>query len=748
MAVFISMRSAFIPYEIKRMLKSRFTQIIILLVAVSPLLGALLSPYLMDNIVFGMSSTTLLSEIILYPAKFGAVLSSLAFIALTVYEYDKIRRFSVHSLIEPIASAVKLTGTRMIAILCAGLLATVGAMVIMLPYMVLKMGSFNSFLPFLFSYSLIMYGAIVLASLMTAGFYLLFRNVNLTCIMMFLAVLFSFLAGIIDYQYMWVQTGAGGLSEYFGSGNTFAGIGWNRLFGFSVALLLYLFGMWSDRCYNKGLFKSLIQNSRRSKWLPAGFLIALVGVWSIYQHEPIFKTLTLTDLTYIVVSGDKETPVNPHIRGTSTITVQLEIAKDNKATGVYEQELHNGTDQVQNLYFELAEGYRVSDIKFDNVALPYTPVSPKNLNSAKLRDVYEISLPPSSKAKLSIRYTGRPKIVSTSHDFAAGINQAYVSMAVSSFAPLVCVGSNDKTIEGTIKLDSTLTVITQGVTNRRIAEQDGTTTWSFSCDALADFILTAGQYGVFERTVLGTHVEFFYPLAASAAFESRGQDTLDIFSFFSEAFGPIGSESLKVVVTSGGSGGGGIQSGNISYVSEDTLIRKRYADSSQAASSDSFALLTHEIAHQWWGGGIDASNAHSRDPLDRSHDEWSNEALADFSTYLFLKHQFGQDYAEALLVDKWEKGTNELKRNFYQRNPLFINKLSMIPKYYVSLSLRQNKIYALGPLSVYTIYNQIGEERFDKAMKAIYDDYYRQPDNKLSFSAFLKMTGAKGGDWN
>lgn len=742
------MRNAFLTYEIKRILKSGFTRIIILLTSAFPLLGALLSPYIneeLSSMIFGISSTTLLSQIILFPAKAGAVLSALGFTALTVFEFDKIVRFRVNFLIEPISSSIKITLTKMTGLLCAGLLSTVGSMIIMLPYYRYNMGGLSSIGSFLLSYFLIIYGSIVLAILMTAGFYLIFRNVNITCIIMFLAVLFSFFAGVMDYQYMWVQTGASGLSENFGSGNTILGMIWNRMFGLSVAISIFLFGMLSDRCYEKGFLKSLIKNCKKYKLIPICFLISLFGVFFVYQNEPIFKGVSLVDFTSILISGKKDTPVNNKVIGASDIFIEFQIEKDkNRAAGAYFQELENSTDMPQNIYFELADGYNINEIKLDNIDINFTQVSTRKLHSAKLRNVFEICIPKNTKAKLSIRYSGTPKVVSVTKDFSAGIHNDYVNLENTSITPFVCVEQKDKLIEGSITINSKFTVITQGIKNCKISEQDGFTTWSFSCDELRDLTLIAGQYGIFERSVNGTNVEFFYPLAASKEFEARGNDTLDIFSFFSERIGPLRKDSLKVVVTSGVYGGGGMQRGNISYLSEDTLTKKLSANSSQASSSDTFALLTHEIAHQWWGGGINASNAGSSNQLNKSHDEWSNEAMADFSTFLFLKHKFGKAYAEERLLKKWNNGTEELNRNFYRRNPEYMNKLSILPKYNVSLLLRGNKIYALGPLEVYNVYKQVGEDKYFNSMKAIYKKYYDKKDNKLSFSEFLNITSVTG----
>ncbi|GAA0062172.1 hypothetical protein UT300001_06810 [Clostridium sp. CTA-1] len=446
-----------------------------------------------------------------------------------------------------------------------------------------------------------------------------------------------------------------------------------------------------------------------------------------------------------MISGKKETPVNTNVIGTSNILVDLKIEKDkNCASGAYFQELQNSTDKPQNIYFELADGYHINEIKLDNVDINYTQVLSKILNSAKRGNVFETSIPKNTKAKLSIRYSGTPKAISLNKDFSQGINKNYVSLGKAmDIAPVVCVKQNDRIIEGKIKIDSKFTVITQGDKNHKISEHSGFTTWSFSCDKLSDLSLTAGRYGIFERNVRGTNVEFFYPLAASKEFESRGSDTLDIFSFFSEKFGPLGRDNLKVVVTSGVHGGTGIQAGNISCISEDCLTKKSNVDLSQASSSDTFALLTHEIAHQWWGGGIDVSNANSHNQIDKNHDEWSTDAFAEVSTYLFLKNKFGKDYAENLLLKKWKEGANELNGNFYQRNPEYMNKLPMIPKYYVSLFLRGSKIYALGPLTVYNVYKHIGEDNYFNSMKVIYKEYYDKKDKKLSFSEFLNITGAK-----
>ncbi|WP_460276219.1 hypothetical protein [Clostridium sp. CTA-1] len=742
------MRNAFFAYETKRILKSRFTQIIILLASVFPLIAALLSPYITKDIsklILGINSSTLLSQTILFPAKAGAVLSTLAFTALTVFEFDKILRFRVNYIIEPISSSVKINLTKITGLMCAGLISTVGSMIIMIPHYIFNMGSLTNFSYFLLSYSIIIFGSIVLTILMTAGFYLIFRNVNITCIIMLLAVLFSFFTGNINYQYMWVQTGASGLSENFGSGNILLGMLWNRLFGLSVAMSIFLFGMLCNRCYEKGLFKSLFKNCRKYKLLPICFLVSLFGVFFVFQNEPIFKSLSLTDVASTLISGKKETPVNTNVIGTSNILVDLKIEKDkNCASGAYFQELQNSTDKPQNIYFELADGYHINEIKLDNVDINYTQVLSKILNSAKRGNVFETSIPKNTKAKLSIRYSGTPKAISLNKDFSQGINKNYVSLGKAmDIAPVVCVKQNDRIIEGKIKIDSKFTVITQGDKNHKISEHSGFTTWSFSCDKLSDLSLTAGRYGIFERNVRGTNVEFFYPLAASKEFESRGSDTLDIFSFFSEKFGPLGRDNLKVVVTSGVHGGTGIQAGNISCISEDCLTKKSNVDLSQASSSDTFALLTHEIAHQWWGGGIDVSNANSHNQIDKNHDEWSTDAFAEVSTYLFLKNKFGKDYAENLLLKKWKEGANELNGNFYQRNPEYMNKLPMIPKYYVSLFLRGSKIYALGPLTVYNVYKHIGEDNYFNSMKVIYKEYYDKKDKKLSFSEFLNITGAK-----
>lgn len=742
------MLTNFFTYETKRILKSKFTQITLLLVCLFPLLVGIFSPYLNQdtiNSVFGIASATLLSQTILVPAKIGAVFSTLLFTALTIFEFDKLLRFRVNDIIEPIASITKIHLSKVIGLLCSGLIATIAPILIMLPYYVLKMGNLHHFSYFVLSYFLIVGGAIALTILMSAGFYLMFRNANVTCIIMLLAVLFSFVAGIINYQYTWVLTGATGFSENFGSGNLILGMLWNRLFGLMVATSIFLFGLLCDRCYEKGLLNSLFHNTLKYKWLSTCFLLSFLSAFLVFQREPIFKALSLTDLTSMFIYGKKETPTNSNLLATSDTVINLKIVNDKKyAVGTYIQELQNNTDEPQALYFELADGYQIKELTLDGKDLSYILISPQTMGSAKLKDIYELSIPNNTTAKLCITYIGTPKTLSVVHDFSIGISNEYVNLKGTMVAPLVCLDQKNTMIRGTIEVDSRLTVITQGDKNEKLSANDEFTTWSFAYDNLSDFYLTAALYGVFERNECGTNVEFFYPLAASKEFESRGNDILDIFSFFSKSFGPLRKDSLKVVVTSGINGGGGVQAGNISYVTEDCLTKKGSTGSSLASSSDGFATLTHEIAHQWWGGGIHVTNKKSDNKTDQTHKEWSSEAFADFSTYLFLKEKYSTAYADSLLLKKWEEGVSELNRNFYQRNPAYMNKLSGIPNYYVSLLLKGNQIYALGPLTIYQVYQEIGEDEYRKAMKVIYDTFYDQSDNKLSYSKFYTITGATG----
>lgn len=736
------MGHSFITYEIKRIFKSRFTQVIILISAIFPILGILISKYIDSNIsgvILGINSSTILSETILYPTKTGAILSSIVFTALTVFEFDKMFKYRTNQIIEPISNPIKINLAKVIGLICAGLVSVIISMIIMVPHYIYNIGTLESFSYYILSYIIIIGGTIIFSVMMSAGFYLIFRHNNITYIVMFFAIIFSCIAGFINYQYMWTQTGAGGFSEYFGDGNTVLGMLWNRLFGFLVSLGILLAGLLCNRCHEKGIFKSFFKNCQKYKFMPICFALSLCSSVFVFNNEPIFKNISLGDMITIL-PNHTDLNINNNIISTSDILVNLNIDKNKKyASGVYTQKLQNITDIPQTLYLEIANGYLIDEIKLNNENINLTSVSPQTLVQAKYKNLFQLTIPENSNTTISICYSGTPKFISLDKNFSKGINKDYIDLNRTSIAPSLFNNQKNKSIKGTVKVNSDLTVITQGEKNYKLGEDNGIATWSFSCDSPTDMSLIAGRYEVFERNVNCTNIEFFYPTSASEELKDRGTDILDIFSYFSQKFGSLNQDAFKTVITSGTHGNTGHADGNISYVSEDCLTKRINSDS-QASQSDNFALLTHEIAHEWWGIGINVSNENSNNELDNKHDEWTAEAFAEFSTYLFLKDKFSEDYANELLLTKWQDGTKELKQNFYYRNSEYVNRLSSISKYNVVLFIKAYKMYALGPLEIYNTYKHIGEDTYFEAMKTIYIDYYKKDNRKLSFSDFLRIT--------
>lgn len=216
---------------------------------------------------------------------------------------------------------------KIIGLIWVGVISTAISIITMIPYYLFKIGSLNNFSYLILSYFVIITGSVILSVLMTSGFYLIFRKVNITCIIMLLAGLFSFLAGTINYQYMWIQTGASGISENFGVSNNILGMWWNRLFGLTVTLSIFLFGMLCNRCYEKGLFKSFFKNCQKYKTVSICFLISFVGIFLVFKNEPIFKSVSPDELASMLIAGDKDTAINTNVKCTSNIVIDLKIEK-------------------------------------------------------------------------------------------------------------------------------------------------------------------------------------------------------------------------------------------------------------------------------------------------------------------------------------------------------------------------------------------------------------------------------------
>ena len=173
------------------------------------------------------------------------------------------------------------------------------------------------------------------------------------------------------------------------------------------------------------------------------------------------------------------------------------------------------------------------------------------------------------------------------------------------------------------------------------------------------------------------------------AFEMTGREAL---SFFHENIGPFPYEKLANVQAMGFAGG--TEHASAIFYGENSVTGRSIVD-----------LVTHEIAHQWFGDSI----------TERDWDDaWLSEGFATYFTLLFTEHSQGRDAFVAGLRSSRAR-VLELEQKLPD-TPVIHRNLSDMKKVLNQL------IYQKGGWTLHMLRAQIGAEVFWTGIR----DYYRR----------------------
>jgi len=750
--------------EFKRLLLSRVTQVILLLSSFAPFLGILAKGSRTNLLVFlKLPSSTELSTTLLLPTKIGAVFGVAFFCILTLYELDKISRANIGEIIYVVVSPVKHRIFQTLSLCFAGGIATALASLLFMPYFLIKMKGFHYLGLYFISFFGVMFTAIIFSILLSSGIYFITKSVSLSVIAMIFLFLASFSVGVLFcYLYNWVQSPVPGVSKFFGNTQVLTALFWNRLFNFGLSFSVFLLGLLSQRCFQKGFLKSILCNGRKYKFLPISLLIAVsLPVFSFVQ-EPLFKKVSLMDMVGILTNNDFGPFFNKNLKTVSAAKMEVKIDPKAKLTSaIFKQDLENQTSDWQKLSISLSPGYHINYVNINRKPVKIK-FAKKDSVMTRIYDFLEVQLPAKKVSLLEFSFSGSPKDLSFCQTFSSGVSNKYVYHEKTKILPKLLVDKVNDKISGVVCVNSGLTVVSTGQKNKKISEnQDGTSKWSFSNDQVDDFCLCAANYGKIQSKAEGLDVEFFYPMEDKENFSTKSEDIKSMFKFFSHQMGPLnpGTKPLKVVITSGASGGSGLNFSNLITQSEDIFILDSAIKNKELRQAETLFVLASSLANLWWQE-VNISNQEAANiirpkheiKVNQKHSEWNAQALIDFSSYSFIKSRFGKGVAGQLFLNdynKWIKGAELAERDFYQRNPKYLARMSNLQKWIATIDVKNARNHKLAPLEVYKIEESIGSLNFSKRIKNVYQKYHKHPDKNLTFADFLNEmeVDTKGGTY-
>lgn len=244
-----------------------------------------------------------------------------------------------------------------------------------------------------------------------------------------------------------------------------------------------------------------------------------------------------------------------------------------------------------------------------------------------------------------------------------------------------------------------LVLITSGVITDR-QEVDGRQVVTAVAGPARDFYIAGSPRFIAISAQSGESTVTSYTLPE---YEDRGREVLDYalyaLNVYGTQYGPYPYTELEIASTPN-------QALGIEYPGVFVNTMALYTPEQEFSVPDSYYIestTAHEAAHQWF------YNTVGNDQLD---EPWLDEAMAQFSTYLYFLDRYGNEGAQAFYDSftlRWERGAGNADI------PVGLPVRSYTGAEYSAI------VYGRGPLFFITLQDEMGTEAFS----AFLHDYYR-----------------------
>ncbi len=707
------------PLELRRLLQSRLTWLIMALTVLSPVLGLVLYK--------PATSTTMLSMYLANPAITGGVAGAILFGLLAIFELDRARRSRVDILTDAVVSPLTTALTRLLALLTAAVLTAGLTMLVWLPISAGLIGSVFTGVNFLLAYLLLMGLALPLGILAAAAAYQFTRRADLSMVLFIAFCALSLTVWAADWQLCWLNPCVWALSDDFSNFRVFRSVAWMRL-----TWLAALAGVWTVsylciRQYGKGIFGSLAQSVRRI-YRPAVALALLACSGTAYAAQPFIDNSNpdLTVMSFYEI---------PYAEGVTFVRRTAQVFPDTDAgtvTGRASYRFQNTSGQEQSISFGINPGYTISNVQVGGTDVPFTVSDYQEYNEALL----EVTIPAEEEVELTMEYSGFPQESMATMQGGKELSSEYLCLENSALSPRVMnvlPGEAGYPAEIEITLPASMIAIPFSSSEAEVLSEnaDGTRTWRYEANS-AGGILYAGDYICEQIEAGGMTIEFYYGRKHQAVMEAAGAaDAVKaVVDYCTEHYGKLSygtGETLKLIQSR--VAGGGYAVGGASLLDEADFTIANLEDISKGAVPGE--TFIHELVHQWWGLGNMFDTVDSTSP-------WSAEGLTVYTTYRIVKELYGEDYAREHYVDQWQQAVDDYYLNYYVRHPEYLEMLPENEQLAISNSLSQVRQYNEMPLKILKAEQLVGgEEAMDQILHDLFNRELDPMYPYLTYQEFL-----------
>ena len=711
------------PLELKRLLQSRLTWLMMALTVLSPVLGLVLYK--------PATSTTMLSMYLANPAIAGGVAGAILFGLLTIFELDRACRSRVDILTDAVVSPLTTALTRLLALLTAAVLTAGLTMLVWLPISAGLIGSVFTGVNFLLAYLLLMGLALPLGILAAAAAYQFTRRADLSIVLFIAFCALSLTVWADDWQLCWLNPCVWALSDDFSNFRVFRSVAWMRL-----TWLAALAGVWTVsylcvRQYGKGLFGSLARGVRRA-YRPVIALALLACSGTAYAAQPFIdhSNPDLTVMSFYEI---------PYAEGVTFLSRSAQVFPDTAAgtvTGRASYRFENTSGQEQSISFGVNPGYTISNVQVGGADVPFTVSGYQEYNEARL----EVTIPAEEQVELTMEYSGFPQESLPTMQGGKELSGDYLCLENSALSPRVMnvlPGENGYPAAIEITLPASMTAVPFGSSEAEVVSEndDGTRTWRYE-DNGAGGILYAGDYVREDIEAGGMTIQFYYGRKHQAVMEAAGAvDAVKaVVDYCTEHYGKLSfgsGETLKLIQSR--VAGGGYATDGASLLDEADFTANNLGDAAKGGGAGE--VMIHELVHQWWGLGNMFDTSDSTSP-------WSAEGLTVYTTYRIVKELYGEAYAQEHYVDQWQQAVDDYYLDFYVRCPEYLEGLPERVRLNISNSLSGMRQYCEMPLKILKAEQLVGgEEAMDQILNSLFNRELDPMYPYLTYQEFLDACG-------